>query len=38
MPFELPKLDYPKTALAPIMSEETRPSSWKTSSDLHNKS
>ena len=23
MPFELPKLDYPKTALAPIMSEET---------------
>ena len=23
MPFELPKLNYPKTALAPIMSEET---------------
>tara|TARA_B100001057_G_scaffold334374_1_gene334968 strand:+ start:4566 stop:4835 length:270 start_codon:yes stop_codon:yes gene_type:complete len=23
MPFELPKLDYSKTALAPIMSEET---------------
>ena len=23
MPFELPKLDYLKTALAPIMSEET---------------